>query len=137
MQHDPIRVADTRAWFEKAQEDLRAADYLFTAVPPVLGRIAFLCRQAAEKSLKGFLAWNNVPFRRTHSIEEIGEHCILLDPSFRLPIDQTVRLTEYAWKFRYPDSPLGPPEAEAHTALALARDLYEVVLSRLPNVVRP
>lgn len=46
-------------------------------------------------------------------------------------------LTEYAWKFRYPGEPEPPPLKEAEAALALAREVYEVILDRLPAEVRP
>ncbi len=73
MQPDPAHIAETRAWFFRAAEDLRAADHEFTAVPPLLADIAFHCQQAAEKAFNGFLTWHNDPFRYTHSLEEIGE----------------------------------------------------------------
>jgi hypothetical protein len=50
---------------------------------------------------------------------------------------QAARLTEYAWKFRYPGEPEEPPVAEAQEALALAREVYEAILNRLPAEVRP
>jgi hypothetical protein len=46
-------------------------------------------------------------------------------------------LTEYAWKFRYPGEPELPPLDEAEAALALAQEVYEAILSRLPPEVRP
>jgi hypothetical protein len=79
MPPDPLLVIETRAWFTKAANDIRAAEHEFTAVP----------------------------------------------------------LTEYAWKFRYPGEPEEPPVAEAEDALALARELNEAILSRLPAEVRP
>ena len=32
MPHDEVRIEETRAWFHKASEDLRAADLELTAV---------------------------------------------------------------------------------------------------------
>ena len=46
-------------------------------------------------------------------------------------------LTEYAWKFRYPGEPELPEIEEADAALALAREVYDAVLHRLPAEVRP
>jgi hypothetical protein len=63
MPHDPALVAETIAWFTKAANDRRAADYEFGAVPPLLGDIVFRCPQAAEKAMKGFLTWHNRPRR--------------------------------------------------------------------------
>ena len=55
MSLDPILVAETKSWFAKASEDLRAADFEFGATPPLLADIVFHCQQAAEKAMKGFL----------------------------------------------------------------------------------
>lgn len=35
MPHDPVRVADTRAWIQKAANDLRAAEVDTAADPPL------------------------------------------------------------------------------------------------------
>jgi HEPN domain-containing protein len=140
MPHDPLLIAETKAWFRRAASDLRAAEHEFSAVPPLLGDIVFHCQQAAEKGMKDFLTWHNRAFRKTHSLEEIGEQCLEIDQTLKPIIDRTVPLTEYAWKFRYPgvpDEPEEPSVAEAQEALARAREVYEAVLSRLPAEVRP
>jgi hypothetical protein len=41
MPHDPVLVAETKDWFAKAANDLRAAEHEFTAVPPLLSDIVF------------------------------------------------------------------------------------------------
>jgi HEPN domain-containing protein len=137
MPQDPLLVAETKSWFSKAANDLRAAVHEFSAVPPLLGDIVFHCQQAAEKALKGFLTWHNRPFRKTHSLEEIGEQCLEIDQTLKPVVNRAVPLTDYAWKFRYPGEPEEPPVAEAQEALALAREVYEAILSRLPMEVRP
>ena len=81
--HDPARVAEARAWVVRAARDLRAAEHEFHAVPPLLDDIVFHCQQAAEKALKGFLTWHERPFRRTHSLEELGEQCLTVVPAPR------------------------------------------------------
>ena len=60
MPLDPARIAETRAWFQKAGEDLRAAEFERSARPPLSADIAFHAQQAAEKAMKGFLSWHNV-----------------------------------------------------------------------------
>lgn len=52
-------------------------------------------------------------------------------------VDQAVPLTKYAWKFRYPGEPEEPTRQEAEDALALAREVYSVILTRLPDEVKP
>ena len=137
MQHDPARVAETREWLVKARLDLAAAEFEFTAKPPLTGDIVFHCQQLAEKSLKAFLVWHDVPFRKTHNLVEIGQQCSSVDPTLEPLARRGAVLTDYAWRFRYPGEPEEPTEPEARKALALAREVYEAVLRRLPDDVRP
>jgi HEPN domain-containing protein len=116
---------------------LGAAAHLFTADPPFLADIVFHAQQGAEKSFKGFLTWRSTPFRKTHSIEEIGEQCVRLDPTLKPLVDKAVPLTKYVWKFRYPDDSDEPTREEAEKALALAREVFDAVLGSLPPDVRP
>jgi HEPN domain-containing protein len=95
---------------KKAATDIRAAKHDMSADPPILTDIVFHSQQAVEKTLKGFLMWHNIPFRKTHSLEEIGEQCLDLDSSLRDLIDRAVPLTEYAWRFRYPGNPDDPTD---------------------------
>jgi hypothetical protein len=46
-------------------------------------------------------------------------------------------LTEYAWLFRYPGDPEEPTADEARSALAIAREVHEAILSRVPPESRP
>jgi HEPN domain-containing protein len=137
MPPDPRLAAEASAWFAKAATDLRAAEHALTAEPPLCADSTFHCQQAAEKAMKGFLAWHNVPFRRVHSLEEIGEQCLQIEPGLRHAVDRVVPLTEYAWKFRYPGEMDEPTAAEARNALAISRAVYHAVLDYLPLEVHP
>lgn len=137
MNPDPTRVSDTRAWLAKAAQDLRGAEHDFSATPPLLDDAVFHCQQAAEKSLKGFLTWHDTPFRKTHSLEEVGEQCLGIDPSLKPIIDRAIPMTEYAWKFRYPGELDEPTLEEAQQALEIARSVWDAVVGRLPHDVRP
>jgi HEPN domain-containing protein len=137
MAADPEVIAETRAWFDKAHNDLRAAEALAATSPPLFEAAVFHCQQAAEKALKGFLTSNGCTFRRTHSLEEIGEQCLAIDPSLHPVIDQAVPLSEYAWKFRYPGEPCDPAPDEVAEALAAARAVFQATVSRLPFGARP
>lgn len=86
MAADPELLAETRAWFVKPAGDLRAAETLTAISPPLLDEAVFHCQQAAEKALKGFLAWNGRAFRRTHNLEEIGEQCLSVDSTLRADV---------------------------------------------------
>ena len=116
---------------QKAREDLILADKALT--PPVVPwGAAFHAQQAAEKAMKAFLAWHDVPFRKTHSLEELGRQCVALDSTLGSIADKAAPLTEYAWKLRNPGEAEEPDRAEAEAALPAAREVYEAMMGRLP-----
>ena len=100
MPLDSAIIKDTRDWFGKAEEDLSAAKTLFSASPPVISAILFLCQQAVEKSLKGFLIFHDVPFKKTHDVLHVGNKCLGIDKSLEEIIHTCVPLSQYAWQFR-------------------------------------
>jgi HEPN domain-containing protein len=134
---DQAVLAEVRAWMHKASEDVRAAEVARAAVPPLSEAAVFHCQQAAEKAIKGFLTLHARPFRKTHSIEDVGALAIAIDPSLRSAIDRAAPLTEYAWKFRYPGIPDEPALDEVDEAIAIARELVRAVGAQLPAEVRP
>lgn len=137
MALDPLLIADTKGWLVKAANDLRAAEVDLAASPPLLEDALFHCQQAAEKSFKAFLTYHNGPFRKAHNLEELGEACLLIDPSLQSIVDEAVPLTEYAWAFRYPGSPPAPEPSEAQAAFTLAGEVCRAVLSRIPSEAHP
>jgi HEPN domain-containing protein len=132
MPHDPALVIEVRAWLLKAQKDLATAEYELRADPPFADDIVFHSQQAAEKSLKAFLSWHRIPFRKTHNLVELGEACCRVDPGLEPPLRRAAPLTEYAWKYRYPGDPEEAGEEEAASALARAREVFDSVQDRLP-----
>jgi HEPN domain-containing protein len=137
MPLDPQRIVETRGWLLKAAEDLRARAFELTAQPPLSSDIVFHAQQAAEKVMKGFLTWHDRPFRKTHNLVEVGEACATVDATLEALLRRAAPLTEYAWKFRYPGEPESPLLDEAEAALVLAREVYDAILNRLPEEVRP
>lgn len=133
MAAEDARVEDVRAWLQKAAFDLRSGAHALSADDEGLWPdAAFHAQQAAEKTLKAFLAWHDVPFRKTHNIEELGRACVELDPTLTSIVDRAVPLTEYAWKFRYPGEPDTLSRTEADQAVQVARELNNAIGNRLP-----
>lgn len=121
MQREPP-VDQTRLWLRYSSEDLRAASYVLQAKPPFVEDALFHCQQAVEKAFKAFLTWHDHPFRRTHSIEEVGEQCLLIDNSLRSVVDAAAPLTGYAWKFRYPRRAGGTVRGRGSTGVGCRAD---------------
>lgn len=124
MPHDPELLAETRSWFLKGSRDLEAGAFELTAPSPF-----------TEDAV--FHAQHRVPFRKTHSLEELGAQCEAVDGELKPVIDKAVPLTKYAWEFRYPGESEAPSPEEAQAALAMAREVHDAVLARLPEQVRP
>lgn len=137
MPHDTELVAETRGWFVRAARDLAAGAADLGADPALAGDAAFHAQQAAEKSMKGFLTWHSRVFRKTHDLTDLGGTCTEFDPTLEPLLRRAAVLTEYAWKFRYPGEPEELSREEAEKALAVAREVHEVILGRLPEDVRP
>jgi HEPN domain-containing protein len=124
MTPEELRLDEAKRWLEQAGKDLNAARILAPAEP---SRSAFHSQQAAEKAAKGFLAFHNAPFRKTHDLEELGKQCVALNPSLTGVFAKAESLTDYAVVFRYLEAPHEPDEAEAAEALEIASRLYREV----------
>jgi HEPN domain-containing protein len=131
------RAAETRAWLQKATQDLRGAEIDRQADPPFLEDVLFHSQQSAEKSLKAFLCWNDSSFRKTHNLVELGEACAKVDVTLEALLRKAAVLTEYAWKFRYPGDTEEIEVKEADEAMELARQVFDAVILRLPKETHP
>jgi HEPN domain-containing protein len=136
MPHDPVLVADTLRWLQKAEDDLRGAEIDLAAEPPLAGDALFHCQQAVEKLIKGFLTWHDAPFRKTHDLRVLGDQVARLEPTLQPLCARVERLTVYAWIFRYPGDAGEPSDEEATDALSLARERHQAILALLPQEVR-
>ncbi|MCL4501014.1 MAG: HEPN domain-containing protein [Deltaproteobacteria bacterium] len=93
-------------YLQKAAEDEALVDEVLDSPRVNDSAIGFHCQQAAEKILKGLLAFLGQRFRKTHDLRELID--LLTDQGYPLPpslvdIDQ---LTPYAVEFRYELLPL-------------------------------
>lgn len=129
-----MRREQAGRWLAEAAKDLKAAALILREEP---SRSAFHSQQAAEKAAKGFLAFHDVPFRKTHDIEELRGQCAALEPALGDLLAEADQLTDYASVFRYPDAPYEPDEREAAEALDLARLVYEKIKKLLQFAGEP
>jgi len=137
MPHDPTKVAEVKSWLAKAAEDLRAGAADRALAPPINSDAVFHAQQAAEKSLKAFLSWHDVPLARTHDLVELGNQCAAIEPRLEPLLRRAARLTRYAWQFRYPGALAEPDNAEVDEALSLAKDVHQTILTLVPEQTHP
>ncbi len=137
MALDPILVADTKAWLQKVENDLRAAEVDLLAEPPLLEDALFHCQQAVEKALKAFLTWHDTPFRKIHDIEEVGRQCAEIEPALQPAVSRVSSFTTYSMLYRYPSLASPPALDDTKRTLATAREVCDSINSHLPSEVRP
>lgn len=130
MPHDETANPGIAEWFERVDEDLRLANLILSDEDPILRGALFHLQQATEKALKAFLVHRGSKFRRTHSLEEIGEACVAFDATLNPMIDATIRLTEFATAARYPGPVEIPDLATTREFLSAVRTLVEAVKAR-------
>ena len=94
--------AEARLWLVKAEEDIDIARTVLTMDPPRAGGAAFHVQQAAEKLLKALLTADGTPFRKTHSLNELGEQVVQQRPDLHQVVDALRPYTTWNFAFRYP-----------------------------------
>jgi HEPN domain-containing protein len=124
---------EVKAWLRKASGHLLAARILVEHSSLVLGPAAFHCQQAAEKTLKAFLAWRSTPFEKVHSLVYLMDLCEAQEPGFAALREETENLSPYAVEIRYPGEPLEISPEDARRALAAAQAVWGFVLGLLPR----
>jgi HEPN domain-containing protein len=126
-----------QAWLVKAQHDLAAARKLGAGPDPYLDIAIYHCQQAAEKAVKGFLAFHDGPLVRTHDVEVLARLAMRHERRFSEWLEASARLTPYATEFRYPGGEAAPTPAEFEQALNDSEGIYSFVLSTLPEPAHP
>jgi HEPN domain-containing protein len=125
-----------KEWLALADDDLRLAELTMKDAEPVYWAAAFHCQQAAEKSLKAFLAYNEYHVEKTHDIEFLAKLCMKILPEMEQFIETGAALSEYAVDTRYPATRFEITKIKAEKAAETARSIYEFVLKSLPDLER-
>jgi HEPN domain-containing protein len=124
-----------RGWLAKGDSDLFSARLVVASSGPY-DTACFHAQQAAEKYLKGLLAFTGQPFPLTHNLEELERRCATLDPAPDFTGIDLTQLTPHAVQLRY-DAGFWPDQATAAQALALAEQVRAAVLAVLPQAAHP
>ncbi len=121
-----------RGWLRKAASDVVTLEAALGA--GALDGTCFHAQQAAEKYLKGFLAFHDRPFPYTHNLADLTELCADIDVSFHSLTPMASELTPYAVRVRYDDS-FWPTLETAKQARSSALTMRDFVLGHLPKEI--
>jgi HEPN domain-containing protein len=109
---DEARRGLVQGWLIKAQRDLATARKLADDPDPLLDTAIYHCQQAAEKAVKGFLAFHDQTVVKTHDVRFLINQALLLEPAFEEWLEAAECVTPYATAYRYPDEVLEPEHEE-------------------------
>ena len=124
------KISIVKGWLDFASRDINSAKHLLSMHPVPLEVICYLCEQAAEKALKGYLIYQNVEPPRTHDLKLLCIMCTDIDKTFK-EISQTCGdLTLYAVQPRYPFE-VQISDNDMKTAIVDADRVMEFILQRL------
>ncbi len=112
---------------EQAARDLKVARDNLTLEN--FETVCFLSQQSAEKALKGFLLLAGRSHQRIHSVTELLEECVQLDPAFER-LRPVVELDVYYTSTRYPDALVGGAPYHSFT-----KDMAERCLSLASSTI--
>jgi len=122
-----------QAWFRKAEKDLAAAVAL-TASAELYDAATFHTQQAAEKYLKGYLAFCgvvNIP--KTHNLLSLYKLCRNCVDVLTIDAELLSELTVYAVETRY-DLAFSPDDGVVKSAAAAAQTVKSAVLSAISKI---
>jgi HEPN domain-containing protein len=122
-------------WFSKAIEDKRAAQLLLAQNSEIFfGAVVFHSQQAAEKSIKGYLAFNKIRFSKTHDLDTLINLISQIDASLAIQLKPAVVLTKFATAYRYPEE-VEPPEPLTLHSCQKTLDLANMVFDEMQSRV--
>lgn len=134
MNSDKLNVV--KSWFMKANNDLRVAEHIITIDDPPCDTVCFHAQQCAEKYLKGFLAYNDILFPKTHALEDLVILCKDTEPTIESELDDVEILSSYGVAVRYPDDVYYDiPVEDAQEAIKLAIKVKVAILKYLEGKI--
>jgi len=136
MQRRELLAGVVSEWVRKAENDLRNAAHTLTLDDDCpTDTVCFHAQQCVEKYLKAFMAWEGIPFSKTHDISVL----VALLPGGMpelLTAEEQELLTDYAVISRYPGDDEEPSLAAARKAVRIARRVRKHVRALLPREAR-
>lgn len=93
---------DIKEWIRLAENDLYSAKILNESVRKPYEVVCYLCVQAVEKYLKGYMVYNDIEPQKTHDLLFLNKICSEQDKLFENIIIECGFLKRCASGIRYP-----------------------------------
>ncbi len=119
-----------KEWFQKAESDIRLAEYLLAENAPFWEAVAFHCQQSVEKYMKAYLVYHQIEFPKTHDLEKLLELMARADTKFSTQLLFANTLTPFGVLVRYPDDAQRVDRKKAESVVALAQKVEKAILAK-------
>ena len=114
-----------KEWFKYADNDLLSAERNQTFHPVHIQLICFLCKQATEKYLKGYMIFKGIEEPpKIHNLDTLLEICVKFDERFINIRKQCLILSQHGVLPRYPQEP-EITESDMKKALEYAKQVKD------------
>ena len=118
-------------WFNRADDDLALIETILKDDNFPANPVCFHAQQAAEKYLKGFLAYNDLHARKIHDLEALTKDCAKIDKSFETLQDNAQFLNQFYIESRYPDDYIKFSRDDAKRACEAATKIKNFILEKI------
>ena len=116
-------------WVQKAEDDYTVARQVQQMQNPVRDAICFHAQQCIEKYLKAWLQETNIPFPRTHDLQELLNLIVPVLPAWDVWREDFSKLSEHAVDPRYPGK--FASAAETAHAMGICDEVRQAVREQL------
>ncbi len=118
-------------WLSFAREDLDTANALLGGEYLYNRSICYHCQQAAEKDLKAYIIYLDLPLNKTHNLSKLVDQIKELDIDIlKLQSDVEI-LTDYIVTARYPDDSEPITDAESKLAFSVSKKINSYVKNKI------
>lgn len=130
--------AESERWLAQARHDLKAAEHAASGDFHALA--CFLCQQAGEKAVAGYLFARGADHVWGHALADLCEDAMQFDTSFDVIKTVAMLLDKYHHPTRYPTGlPGGVPhdvydQVDSARAAEIAQDVVEFVSTKLSSL---
>lgn len=135
MTKRPEVLAIVRQWIEKADNDLKNAEYTLRMIDDCpFDTVCFHAQQCIEKYLKALLCFGGIEFPKTHDLTEL---CALLPHELALTefSADLAEVSPYAVEARYPGEWDPLHRADAEQAVRVAQKFRKAAIARFPSTI--
>lgn len=122
-------------WFARGNDDLALVELILEKGTGSVNLACFHAQQAAEKYLKGFLAYHELHVRKVHDLKVLLEACKEVDSSFARLDDSAIFLTQFYTASRYPDDYIEFQRKEGEKTFTGALQIKKFVLAKITSSV--